>query len=809
MIMIARYLKISVLVLILLQSLSLNAEEEKVSLNFVNADIESVIKAVGQISGKTFIIDPRVKGVINIASSNPIPPGMAYQVLLSALRTQGFTAVEGNGVTTILPEGDAKSRYINTVGANTKVGGDQIVTQVFMIKYESANTLVPILKPMLSPNNLINAYPNNNMLIVTDYAENLRKIAKLLNTIDKPAAVENEIIKVKHANAVELSQTISKLVDNTGADPTRKMVIVPDARSNTLILRSDNAGQISRAKQLIEQLDIPITTGSAIHVVYLRNADAKKLAATLQALTSNNSDLFSTSSASATTPQPSTSTTVNPTSPATPSQTQPASSTTMPFSESNNFNPSSMIQADPSTNALIITAPDAVFNMLRGVIDRLDIRRAQLYIEALVAEVTTDKTSEFGIQWQEIENLGSGASNNVRGFSGTKFSTNGASITSVSQSIGNASNGLNLGILRGQVSVPGLGTITNLGVLAHALESDANGNILSKPNLLTLDNEEAKIVIGQNVPFITGQYAQTGGAASVSPFQTIERKDVGLTLKVKPQISESNTIKLQIYQEVSSVSDTANSAGITTNKRSIETSVIVDDGNIIVLGGLIEDRQTETISKVPVLGSLPVVGNLFKTQGRGHKKTNLMVFLRPYVMRDANASNTITNDRYEYIRNQEELAAPKPGHWILPDYPTVKMPELDDKFYNKPQFEKELKRSEKESPSVSKSQKPIEAEPSSISIETNEKSNVTVKPMSVMARPAKQLSEQAKKTGITEQTIQQTTPSQSNVSDTEMIKESSVANTKVNKPQEVAKSNPVTTSQDSDYYVTPIENSIQ
>lgn len=819
-IMIARYLKISALVLLLVQSLSLNAEEEKVSLNFVNADIESVIKAVGQISGKTFIIDPRVKGVINIASANPIPPGMAYQVLLSALRTQGFTAVEGNGVTTILPEGDAKSRYINTVGANSKVGGDQIVTQVFMIKYESANTLVPILKPMLSPNNLINAYPNNNMLIVTDYAENLRKIAKLLNTIDKPAAVENEIVKVKYANAVELSQTILKLVDNVSADPTRKMVVVSDARSNSIILKSDNIGQINRAKQLIEQLDTPSSSGSSIHVVYLRNADAKKLASTLQALTSSNTDLFSQQNNSQDKNAPNTTTSAANMVPA-PSITSPSvqpvsvqnSYSNQPNNDNSLANPSSMIQADTATNSLIITAPDHVFNMLRGVIDKLDIRRAQLYIEALVAEVTTDKTSEFGIQWQDIQNLESGSSSNLRGFSGTKFSSNGASITSVAQNIGNASNGLNLGVLRGQINVPGLGTITNLGVLAHALESDANGNILSKPNLLTLDNEEAKIVIGQNVPFITGQYAQTGGAASVTPFQTIERKDVGLTLKVKPQISESDTIKLQIYQEVSSVSDTANSAGITTNKRSIETSVMVDDGNIIVLGGLIEDRQTETVNKVPVLGNIPVVGNLFKTQGRGHKKTNLMVFLRPYVMRDANASSTITNDRYQYIRNQEELASPKPGHWVLPDYPTVKMPEVDDKFYNKPQFEKELNGTEKQVPSASSSQTSSEAKQRPVKREKTE--DTTVAPTPVRESSDTSVKATSSTNSAKLQDAVKTPPTSSNqATQSENIVKASntppLTKSEENaKPQDVAKTTQASTSKENDYYVTPIENTIQ
>ena len=659
-------------------------EEEKASLNFVNADIESVIKAIGQISGKNFIIDPRVKGTINITSATPISPSMAYQVLLTALRTQGFTSSESNGIITILPEADAKVRYSQIVSGSNKVNGDQIITQVFVIKYESANLLVPILKPLISPNNIINAYPSNNMLVITDYAENLRKVAKLITTIDQPSSIENEVIQVRYANAVELTQVIAKLVEtNPGTEQTRKMIVVAEPRSNSIILRSDNASQISHVKNLIHQLDVQATSGNSIHVVYLRNADAKKLAATLQALTANATENFSSidntikvTPAGAGNTNTTTNSTVVGLAPAT-------SVVASPFTQSGNATPSSsMVQADVSTNSLIITAPDNVFNMLRGVIDKLDVRRAQLYIEALVAEVSTDKASEFGIQWQDLQSLGSN-NNNLRSFSGTKFSSNGASITSVAQNVGAASNGMNIGLFKGQINLPGLGTITNLGVLAHALESDANANILSKPNLLTLDNEEAKIVIGQNVPFVTGQYAQTNGGGGINPFQTIERKDVGLTLKVKPQISESDTIKLQIYQEVSSVSDSANSAGITTNKRSIETSVMVDDGNIIVLGGLIEDRITETINKVPLLGDIPVFGNLFKTQGRGHKKTNLMVFLRPYVMRDGNAANTITNDRYEYIRNQEALVSPQPN-WVLPDLPVVQMPEINNKLYTKP-----------------------------------------------------------------------------------------------------------------------------
>lgn len=663
------------------------ADEDKVSLNFVNADIESVIKAIGQITGKNFLIDPRVKGTVNISSATPITPAMAYQVLLTALRTQGFTASEGDGVVTILPEADAKLRNSVILNSNSRVSGDQIVTQVFVIKYESAGLLVPVLRPLISPNNVINTYASSNMLIITDYAENLKKVAKLISAIDKPSAAENELVKVKYANAVELAQILGKLADPVSADSSRKLTIVPDPRSNSIILRGDNAGQISRAKSLIAQLDTVATSGNSIHVVYLRNADAKKLAATLQALTANSLDGFSNASAAE---MPAKMTPVAApvaNAPVAPSVASPSIATS-PFESEPATPASSMVQADTATNSLIIVAPDHVFNMLRGVIDKLDVRRAQLYIEALVAEVSTDKASEFGIQWQDLSDLRSG-NNSLGAIAGTKFNANGASISSVAQNVSNASNGLNIGILKGQINIPGIGTVTNLGLLAHALESNVNANILSKPNLLTLDNEEAKIVIGQNVPFVTGQYAQTG-VGGVNPFQTVERKDVGLTLKVKPQISESDTIKLQIFQEVSSVLDSANAAGITTNKRSIETSVLVEDGNIIVLGGLIEDRITETVNKVPLLGDIPLLGNLFKTQGRSHKKTNLMVFLRPYVMRDSASTNAITNDRYDYIRNEEEAVTPKP-HWILPDLPVIKLPEIGDKLYTKPTLEKPLK----------------------------------------------------------------------------------------------------------------------
>ena len=664
--------------------------DDKVSLNFVDTDIESVIKAIGQIANKNFLIDPRVKGTISINTAKPVPRALTYQILLSALRVQGFAAVEENEYTSIVPEVDAKGKFTARLATGKQAGG-QIVTQVYVLKYESASQLMNVVKPLLSPNSVVSAYPSSNALIVTDYADNLNKIAKLIGTIDRPSQAENVLVRLKYASAVEITQTINRLLADTSsaADPSRRILAVADARSNAIILHAENQSLITRAATLIEQLDVPTNAGSSIHVVYLKNADSTKLAATLRALMSGKaaeSALAPSSTLTSTTP------TINgdvgksviAAQSVNTASVLSNTNTASPFSQIASAQENDMIQADASTNSLLITAPDHVFNMLRGVIDKLDMRRAQLYIEALIAEVSTDKASEFGIQWQDLEAFNDGTLNrgNIQGFGGTKFNR-GGNILGVASNIASAGSGLNIGLLKGKVNIPGIGEVTNLGLLAHALESNANANILSKPNLLMLDNEEAKIVIGQNVPFVTGQYAQTGGASSVTPFQTIERQDVGLTLKVKPQISEGNTVKLQIHQEVSSVLDAAGSAGITTNKRSIDTSVLVDDGSIIVLGGLIEDRISDSVEKVPFLGDIPGLGALFRTVGRTHKKTNLMVFLRPYVMRNASDSNAVTNDRYDYIIQQQQNAKP-PKVWPLPDVPDLVLPERLNNNIKKP-----------------------------------------------------------------------------------------------------------------------------
>jgi general secretion pathway protein D len=334
-----------------------------------------------------------------------------------------------------------------------------------------------------------------------------------------------------------------------------------------------------------------------------------------------------------------------------------------------------MVHADLASNSLIVLAPDALFNQLRTVIDKLDVRRAQVFVEALIVEVSADKAAEFGIQWQSLGDL---SQSRARAVGGTNFGARGTG-TNIIDAAGNLSTlgpGLNIGIVRGQITIPGVGTVTNLAALARALESDANANILSTPNLMTLDNEEARIVIGQNVPFITGQYALSGAATTPTPFQTIERRDVGLTLRIKPQISEGGAVRLQIYQEVSSVQDTSNAAGVITNKRSIESTVLVDDGHMVALGGLVQDSTGSTVEKVPGLGDVPVLGLLFRYETRKQTKTNLMVFLRPVVMRESAAYGGVTSERYRQLLGEQPKVDPAP-HPVLPEIIGPRLPPLE------------------------------------------------------------------------------------------------------------------------------------
>jgi general secretion pathway protein D len=630
---------------------------ETVTLNFVNADIEGVVKAMAQITGKNFVIDPRVKGTVNIISAEPVARAVVYDVFLSALRLQGFTAVEDRGIVKILPESDAKV-HRNVVAAPHNAG-DEIQTRVFALSHESAVQLIPTLRPLIAPGNSITALQNSNTLIITDYAGNLQRLAEIIDAIDQPAETGPAMIALHYASALDAAQTINRLFANApqalqtlqGSDPTQRVTIVADARSNSLLVRAADPARLAQIRKFAAMLDSPTSAAGNIHVVYLKNAEAVKIAETLRGIYAG------------TVAQPTAATT----NPAAPSGMAAADNTidaatgtqtaadTAP-SPSGTSTPG-IIQADAATNSLIITAPDALYNNLRAAVEKLDARRLQVYVEALVVELTASKAGEFGIQWQDLGGIGE---TGTHVFGGTNFGGAGQNINGIAQNPASAGPGLNLGVMHGTVAIGGV-RILNLGLLARALETDNNANILSTPTLLTLDNEEAKIVVGQNVPFITGQYAVSGAATTPSPFQTIERKDVGLTLKIRPQISEGGVVRLQIYQEVSSISDTGNTAGVITNKRSIESTVLVDDGQIIVLGGLIQDSVGGGVSKVPVLGSIPLVGGLFRYNTHSRTKTNLMVFLRPTILRDAQRADTLTGDRYDYIRGQQLQAVPTPG----------------------------------------------------------------------------------------------------------------------------------------------------
>jgi general secretion pathway protein D len=432
-----------------------------------------------------------------------------------------------------------------------------------------------------------------------------------------------------------------------------------------------------RVRDLVAKLDVAGTAPGNMHVVYLKNAEAAKIAQTLRDVVSGDTSSLGSPTSTSLGAQSTTGSTPSPS--GTPS-TPGSGASTSSFSSSTSSATKSasgggMIQADVASNSLIITAPDAIYNNLRAVIEMLDVRRAQVYIEALIAEVTSDKTGEFGVQWQALNGVGS-TGNQLIG--GTNFGTGAGNILTTSVNLGTVGQGLNVGVVNGQTTIPGIGTVLNMGALAKFVQNDNNANILSTPNLLTLDNEEAKIVVGENVPFITGSYATTGTTATATPFQTIDRKDVGLTLRIKPTILEGGTVKLQIYEEVSSINSLTNAAGVITNTRTLESIVLVDEGHIVVLGGLIQDSVTMQEDKVPVLGDIPWLGNLFRHEVREQTKTNLMIFIRPYVLRTASAPDSLTQDRYEFLRGAQKNSQIS-SRAVLPDMAAPTMPVYSSK----------------------------------------------------------------------------------------------------------------------------------
>ena len=655
-------------ILILVMSNLSFAQGNGINLSFNNADIESVVSAIARATNKSIIIDPKVKGTISLISKQPLTADQAIEQLATTLRLNGYALVDTPSGYRIVTEADAKLQSSETYTARNNMVGDQIITRVFKLNFESAANVVALIRPLVSPNNPINALPGNNSILITDYASNINRIEKIIQSVDSPANTKVETIYLKNAQAMDVAGLINKIMENTtpqGGDLLSKLTVMADPRTNVLMIRGGNSERIAQIRSLVSRLDVVQNSGN-IWVVRLKNAEATKLAITLRALMAADSSF------------------ANPTNMGGPAMTannmpplQPVASPLNNFA--NNMNqlggatsaaatsaltgssaPSTggLIQADPTTNSLIITASEPVYKNLLKVIEQLDRRRAQIYIESMIVELTATNAAELGVQWQSLNSSNSSfAGTNFNGPAGSGNTNIFGSSAAINSALGPAVVGaaapaLGLGL--------NIGTITNFGSnlafssLLRALSTTTGTNVLSTPNLMTLDNEEARIVVGQNIPIVTGSYAQTGSSTSVTPFQTYTRQDVGITLRVRPQVSENGTVKLQIFQEVSSIQDVTNVTGIILNKRNVESNVIVDDGQIIVLAGLIGDNYTDNSSKIPLLGDIPLIGGLFRYDNKTRQKTNLMVFIRPSVLRSNDQNNDLSNRKLDDLDSKRK-----------------------------------------------------------------------------------------------------------------------------------------------------------
>lgn len=658
-----------------------------VTLNFVDADVDAVSRAIGTMLDRQIVVDPRVRGKITVTSEKPQPPLEAWRSYLAALRGLGFTVVENAGLLKVVPEAEAKLQAGTVTVGTPTARGDQVVTQIFHLNHENPNNLVAVLRPLISANNTINANPSNGTLVITDYADNLQRLGKIIAALDQPAASEIEVVPVRYAMASDLAPLVQKLSDVAAsnapgaaavAQSGSATTIMVEPRTNALVIRAANPTRMAAAKALIEKLDRPVPGGGPagnIWVVYLKNADAVRLAEVLRAAMASGAAAASGSSsgsagtsgltgagggarptATAASPGGMGNSSSNATSAL-------SSASTTPVSATASVSTGGQIQADPATNSLIISAPEPVYRQMRQVIDQLDTRRAQVYVETMIVKVDAAKAAQFGVQWQGI--LGS-TSNNTIGYVGTNYGSTGnianltlaqfagtstSSSSSTASTAASLNQGINIGILN---KINGAFT---LGALANFLQTQTGANVLSTPNIVALDNEEAKIVIGSNVPFVTGSYTNTGGSSnSVNPFQTVERKDVGIVLRIKSQIGEGGTIRMTVYQENSTLRSDGSSI---TDKSSIETTVVVDDGQTMVLGGLLKDEYGDSDNKVPLLGSIPLVGKLFSNDSRTRTKTDLMLFLRPVIIRDNNSMDKLVVDRYDAIRALQQNAQPE------------------------------------------------------------------------------------------------------------------------------------------------------
>lgn len=689
--------------------------DDKIVLNFENADIQTVIKAISKLSGKNFVIDPRVKGTVNIVSDQPVSKAESYKVLEAALRMQGFATVEADGVIKVLPETDAKTYGMRTdsMGKNP---GDQLITRVFSIDNGSATQLANTLRPMVSPNNSISVYPNSNAIVVTDYASNMTRIAKIINDlrVTKTNDVPPAVIKIKYATAADVAQTLQSYLGqatsgsgggSAGGDNGPAVSITVDSNSNSIIISSRVPAKIEELKKIALSLDNEATkSNNNLHVVYLKNADAAHIAEVLNVIAAGQSEPDmpaspASRSLSDTSSQLSSSGSSGGGSGGSPfggggggssggAKPQQSASNRPTTGQNNDKNaPKVLIQAEPTTNALIIQAPEQIYRNLRMIITMLDVRRVQVMIEALIADVDTSEQGIFGIQWvggAGNNNVGVGVISNYAGNGSSASSlitsgmaiAQGASGSSGMTSVPTIPGEVYVGLVTGTTTIGGQ-TVPTISTLADMLSANSANNILGRPTLLTLDNEEASIFVGQNVGIPTGSF-QNSAAAPGSISTANARQDVGTVLRIKPLVTQSGAIQLSVFEENSLIDNTGLTAqqllqnGPNFNKRNIKTQILVDDGQIIALGGMTQDQILMQNSGIPVLSSIPYLGWLFSWQSRSHVKQNMVIFLRPVIIRNKDGYKALTNQRYSYIMGQENMIQAK-GNLLFPQIDPVNL----------------------------------------------------------------------------------------------------------------------------------------
>jgi len=627
------------------------------TLNLKDADIQALIATVSEITGKNFIVGPNVQGKVTVVSARPMRPDEIYDVFLSVLRVHGFAAVPSGSMIKIVPEAAAQQDG-GTGSDGRERGADELVTQIVPVKHVAAAELVPILRPLMPQGGQLIAHAGSNSLIVSDRASNVQRLVNIIQRIDTVSDAQVEVIPLTHANASELARTLTLLADDKAAAANGEAQrVFADTRTNSILVSGAKSGRL-KMRALVAHLDTPMDNGGDTQVIYLSYASAKDLVPILQGVASTLTGI------------------APPTAPKAGESGGPGGAA-LPAT----------IQAHEETNSLIISAPPAIFRSLAGVVRQLDVRRAQVLIEAVIAEVSDQTASEIGVQWQIPFQKNPDGSIDHSVVGGTNFTgrTPGNNIFQAAQSPLGVGNGLNLGYINGTVRL-GNQTVLQLGALVSALEGDGKSNILSTPSVLTLDNQEAQIKVAQEVPFLTGQYTTSATSTQntatssgiTNPFQTIERKDVGLVLKVTPHINEGDSVRMDIHQEVSSLAPPVTGAvDLVTNKREVTTSVLIADNSLLVLGGLLDNSSKDNVQKVPLLGDIPLLGNLFRYRTNEHTKSDLMVFMHPRILRDTASESSVSNEKYNYLRT-EQLQMRQESWPITPPAQRAVLPEVHD-----------------------------------------------------------------------------------------------------------------------------------